>query len=562
MTKHEEDTFRFNIGPAQDDSALERQSPTTVCLDLNGKKLGVNTNAFRVKLKSTFNIMDSVGGAEIVSTSGVTNEVAAGMIYLRGTGTLNLYGGTLRAMRKENADPNYGITSGAVIGGGGRFNMYGGTVIGGELIASANGTGGGAAIYITKSSSSYGEVNVYGGSILSGKAAVGDPGDCVKVAANTPVKLSGNAHVDDIFFAANTQSLTVSDFKGSANITYADGVTVQNGTNIGAFAGTTAFENGAITCGNYNVIADAGSLWLFDSNVKASLNGEPYDTLGEAVSNYADGDIIKLLADTEETVTIPAGKTVYMDLNGNDVANVSATGTLYCLDSQTDDYAVDAVNKTGYGKIDVSSGNVLGATIGDYVNADYLMVDDGEDGVSFHRVVLNITDMTLRPREENAETFDPSLYYKCDFLGDEFVAQSIETFGVALSVAGVPEEVGLSKCGYSTLNNFLPGIDGNAGRSTLLLGIMKESNAYLINKRNAEITVYGQAYVKLKNSGTYIYGEAQNRSFKQQIEKMDTTAVWNGLSTTSKDSAAALHAIYERVMRNWKIPNIKAHTDS
>lgn len=560
MTKHEEDTFRFNIGPAQDDSVLERQSPTTVCLDLNGKKMGVNTNAFRVKLKSTFNIMDSVGGGEIISVSGVTNENNAGMIYFRGTGTLNLYSGTLRAMRKENADPNYGVTSGAVIGGGGRFNMYGGTIIGGELIASADGTGGGAAIYITKSSSSYGEVNVYGGSILSGKAAAGDSGNCVKVAANASVTLSGDAQVDDIYFTENTQSLTVSNFTGSAKLTYADGVTVENGTSIGTFAGTTALENDAITCGNYKVVADAGSLWLLDC--VATINGEPYDTLGEAVSNYADGDIIKLLEDTEEAVTIPAGMTVYLDLNGNDVANVCANGTLYCLDSYTDDYKVDAANKTGYGKIYTTSGNVLGATIGDYVNANYLMVDDGEDGVSFHRIVLAITDMTLRPKEVDAQTYDPSLYYKCDFLGDAFVAQKIETFGVALSVVGEPEEVGLSKCGYSVLNNFQPGVEGNAGRSTVLVGIMKEANAYLINKRNAEITVYGQAYVKLKDSGTYLYGEAQNRSFKQQIEKMDTVSVWSGLDVAAKDNAAALYKIYERVMRGWTIPNINAHAGS
>ncbi len=560
VAKHKEDTFRFDIGSAQSGSDAERALPVTVCLDLNGKTLGVNTNAFRVKLKSTLNIMDSVGGGEIVSVSGITGEVNAGMIYLRGTSTLNLYGGTLRAVRAENADPAYGVTTGAVVSGSGSFNMYGGTIIGGELIAPANETGGGAAIRLN--ASGYNAVNLYGGAIQSGTAATGYPGDCVNFTGSVPVKLSGNVTVADIYFEDDDPKLTVSGFTGSAHLTYADDITIENGANIGTMSGTVSLADDTITCDGYKVVGDVGSLWLFDSSVKASLNGTPYTNVNDAVTDYNDGDVIKLVNSTDETVSIPVGKSVYVDMNGCNIEAVKAGGTVYCIDTQTDDYKVDAVNHTGYGKIKAYTGNVLGAPIGDYVNANYLKVEDAINGTSFHRVVMDITDMTLRPKDEGAQTYDPSLYYKCDFLGDEIVAENIESFGVALSLAGEPDKVGLDKCGYSVLENFQPGVSGNAGRSTLLVGIMKESNVYLINKRNAELTVYGQAYVQLKNGGTYLYGEAKNRSFKQQIEKMDTDAVWTGLDVTAKDDAATLYSIYEKVMRTWTIPNIAEHANS
>ena len=51
----------------------------------------------------------------------------------------------------------------------------------------------------------------------------------------------------------------------------------------------------------------------------ASVNGVGYTTLGAAITAAQDSDTITLLKDVTENVTIPADKTITLDLNGNDI---------------------------------------------------------------------------------------------------------------------------------------------------------------------------------------------------------------------------------------------------
>ena len=68
--------------------------------------------------------------------------------------------------------------------------------------------------------------------------------------------------------------------------------------------------------------------------------------------------------------------------------------TLYCFDSQTDDYTVE--DEAGYGRIRAVSGDVRGLPESSALaESGYLMITE-VDGVSFHRVSLQLTAMTLR----------------------------------------------------------------------------------------------------------------------------------------------------------------------
>ena len=55
----------------------------------------------------------------------------------------------------------------------------------------------------------------------------------------------------------------------------------------------------------------------------AKVGNNYYATLTEAVT-AADNSTVALLQDTIETVTIPAGKTITLDLNGHKIVNSSA----------------------------------------------------------------------------------------------------------------------------------------------------------------------------------------------------------------------------------------------
>ena len=226
----------------------------------------------------------------------------------------------------------------------------------------------------------------------------------------------------------------------------------------------------------------------------------------------------------------------YIDLNGYSIHGVTVTdGTLYCLDSQTDDYTVaDGV----YGKVTEITGTVSAAE-------GYLQVTEG-DGISFHKVDLEITDMTLRAASAG-------VYYKCDFSGDELVAVQVESYGVALSVLAEPTVQNLeTHCKSSVFTQFLPGPAQNSGSSTLLKGIMKERNRQQTNAENAATEVWGRAYIKTADG--YLFGSAVKRSLRQQVEAID--GLW---STIDADQQAAVLGMYEKytaVMDTWNIPNI------
>jgi len=53
----------------------------------------------------------------------------------------------------------------------------------------------------------------------------------------------------------------------------------------------------------------------------AAINGKGYATLAEAIDKAENNDTITLLKDVDENVTIPAGKTITLDLNGKTLVN-------------------------------------------------------------------------------------------------------------------------------------------------------------------------------------------------------------------------------------------------
>ena len=276
----------------------------------------------------------------------------------------------------------------------------------------------------------------------------------------------------------------------------------------------------------------------------ASNGTELFSSLQAAVDSYTAGVIV--LEDNASDLTV--AQDVYLDLNGYSIENVMVTGgTLYCMDSKTDDYTVaDGV----YGKL---TGNVTGSVAGvpevaDCAEDGYLMVD-GEEGISFHRVKLQVYAMTLRADKVG-------VYYKSHFVGDEIVAENVETFGVALSVKGIPSEENLNtQCGYSKFSGFKAGEGSNteSATGTLLYGIMKDTNTPEGNARNAALSVYGRAYIKTAEGVQF--GAVVSRTLQEQVEALD--AGFDALTVAQKRAVLKMYANYQGIMDTWNIPAIK-----
>lgn len=548
-----------NVGTEQKQLNGDGNHAGTFCIDLAGFTFTGASRAFYCNAGVTLNIMDSAGGGIVEGLSG--SATGGAVLYSYENSTVNLYSGTVR---HNTAKSEVTLAGGVVRANGGTFNIYGGTVQGGHV------TSNGGAIYVTSRTVTvdsvktvyYGSFGAYGGEVTMGVADTAGP--CVYVQNNCSVTLSGAAKVADIYFAgapANSLSLdtTSSAFTGTARLTCATQPVV--GAVVGTCAGNLGMADGVIVVADseMSVAAKDGQLITVITGVNLMAGDEVYanyPTLSQAVAAYTyDAEIanyIKLNTNSDETVSISG--TVYLDLNGHSISGsltVADGAMLYCMDSQTDDYTVE--DAYSYGKLASVTCRGTGGLEGLPENSDvaldgYLMVTE-QDGVSFHRVNLQINGMSLRAS-------NVGVYYTCNFAADEIAAAKVNKFGVALSVYTEPDAETLQfLCEYSAFTNFRSGAGGNAGATTgtLLRNIMRTTNTDEVNLRNATTAVYGRAYIETEDG--YMFGSTVVRTLQDQVEGVDQT--WISLTETQKKTVLSFYEIYASVMEDWEIPNIK-----
>lgn len=268
--------------------------------------------------------------------------------------------------------------------------------------------------------------------------------------------------------------------------------------------------------------------FIGDGGYQVSNGQKLFATLQEALNAY-DSGVIQLLADADNvTVT----KNAVVDLNGFDIASVtSANATLTVLDNKTDDYSVaDGI----YGKIVAISGTVNAAD-------DYVAIAEA-DGTSYHKISLKITNMSLR--SSNA-----GVYYKGSFSGDEVVAEHVTRYGVALSLRGTPA-VGAPRTAYSAYKKFSSGTNTPG---TLLKNVIKDTYSSEQNNENAKLPIYGRAYIQIGEN--YFYSETVSRSFRQQVELVDT--IWDNLTVKQQAAVVSLYNAFRDCMKYWSITFIK-----
>ena len=532
-----------------------------LCYDLNGHTVEAEGRNFSLSgNNATLNIMDSAGGGKVISYPG-GNNVGGGVVLASGSTTqVNIYGGTLQFIRRDVAKGVYETGNGGVISSSGTVNMYGGTLIGGELRISkyyspssiVNGCG--ATVYTS------GRFNAYGGRIVAGKAADGARGDCIYVVDTSgKVYLSGDAQVDEIYLNKNDgKRLTVKDaFTGKAAVYFnPDNVTMASSTDVGnSSSGSFGLSNLYCTShSQWQLVVDGTNLRLasYDTAQEAVINTAEgvttYTDLADAISAYQTGHIVLLKDITSE---VAVGKDVYLDLNGKTISGkvtVAEGKTLYCMDSATDDYTVaDGM----YGKLTNVSGTVAAVSESASCAVDGYLMLQGEEGISFHRVNLRLSTVALR-------TEDVGLYYKSSFAADEMVAEKVIRFGVALSLKGEPTTENIkTDCAISWFTGFAAGKAANAGdgTSTIVKRIMRSDLETETNAFRADMQIYGRAYILL-DDGTYLFGAGASRSLHEQMELVNRMWEDSGFTQAKKDAAVALYKAYESVMSSWSIAKI------
>ena len=442
------------------------------------------------------------GNVHMSSTS--TTTTWENCLFLNGSAT---YGGNLTSGNGNNT-----IKGGQILFGTARTS-YGGNLSSAagnysatspnytRLIADDNGN---APLLAGGSAKTYGG-NIYNGGVLdlqsarlvNGKAATAGQ-DLYMTKATKQGKLTVGTGVVGQITAAFHQDLFGTDIYGQAiartvcNELNASIVLEGDYNNV-----LLCSEDGALHVGAVATVDQNGTMtWYTDGTTAAAACPE-----GGYVKFYLDNAVV-----------LSADRT--LDVNGN---TVQVSGA----------YTVSVMDSAGGGKA------VLAAetkTVSEFIAPNgvrYLTVTDGAD-VTAHPLDMKITQVSLRPSAAG-------IYYTGSWIADAVTSQLIESYGVAVSTAKVPDEgfmnIG-SQCLWTTQTDVLSAATNDY--SVLISGIMKTltqdpDRTAEENKRNGETKIHAVAYVKLKN-GNMLLSDSVSYSLYDVMTQIDGLIVSDPLN--------------------------------
>ena len=537
-----------------------------VSLCLNGVELTSQSRIFLLKGTKTagLNICDCSA-----TKQGTISSTAAGIAPIlhsytnknASEMTINLYGGHLVALDNDataNSDAgvlrlgNNTALSGSEENHKGVFNMYSGSISGGQTQKC------GGNVYVSIDC----EFNMYGGIVSGGYAA--DKGGNFFVSGhlkllggqvtggsaptgggiylderidrNGQITLGGTARVVDnavsnIYLPKN-KTITVETMASPAKvgITLASGnvfATTDNPNNAGFFFGDNGMI-GAYTDGNLELIEPQNVTIMSGNAVLETCS------LSDAISKVQPGQYLKLQSDLKNVATLPDG--LYLDLNGHHLSGVTINGTLYAFDSATDSFEgnhAGSLSYTGNGTVCTElTTNITGEP------KRYISLTE-ENGLSFHRIYVGITTMTLRPSQAG-------MGYIAQYRGDEAVQAALasnKAYGYELWLDGYAK-VSRGKNPET--------FTGNDNMTLGLNNIMTQDSTLLDNIFNADTQVHAVAYIKLADGRTLRSSE-HSKSLKEIATLADQQ--YDQYTDAKQSALQDLYTNYKSILLAWDLPN-------
>ncbi len=272
-----------------------------------------------------------------------------------------------------------------------------------------------------------------------------------------------------------------------------------------------------------------------------------YTTVSAAVkAAQGTNQYVKLVADSQETVFV--SRDLYLDLSGYDLAGVAVANgaTLYAMDTATDSYD----SSVGYGSIGAITGSYAPThrTNADGTYKRYLAVA-GEEGISFHRFYVGITQMNLR-------TDCAGVGYTLTVAGDAQVLAAMdgtEAFGFTISVKD--ENGNAIEGAYQTLNGTADQLaQGINTKSLLIRNILSAGSAN--NEKYGQYTVCVEAFVGFDTGK--VSASVTERSMQQILERADT--YFADYSDSQKNSLKGMYTKYNIGSLGWAVEQIAAWT--
>lgn len=323
-------------------------------------------------------------------------------------------------------------------------------------------------------------------------------------------------------------------------------VTLVLGENIGAakvFAGSSLDGN---IGGTVTVVADGVDL------TKTTVYGKPNNTTGtigglalvlnngqlaKVAGSFItrDGVSVTLGCNQTEMVTVPYD--INLELNGHSISGMTTNGNRVMVsDGATDDFDVaDGI----YGTVPAGS---------DMLAADGYLPVTVNGKTSFHKYEIGLSELVVN-------TDKVGITYKANFSADQIVRDQIAEFGVAVSAYEAPDLNSILQDHSNAIHVAMPGSQfttGSTVKSVYVKGILAENLSDQKNTSRAEVQVYGNCYIALKD-GRMLISDVHNQSLMTAMQYMNSDAIWNTyLTDADKQKLADFCKTWETVMQDWE----------
>lgn len=494
----------------------------TGTLSINNKKLSIDLNghtitaannqrAFNISNGGTLEIKDSVGNGIIQGNGTVTGS--GGAIYMEGSGSaLTISGGTIQGFTASTS-------GGGVYMRDGTFNMTGGAI---ENCTAPEGAGvkmypdsGNTCTFTMSDSAEIKNCSNDGVSIAwSGTSRVIMSGGTIdnnkgyglwtSSGSNTEITLSGGTitNSEDYDMVIHRKvTLQVNSATVSGKIRNYGTIT---GTGNAEFTGTVVNESaGKIESGKFKRIEDASTAGVcnaveYEAYVKLIGHRWPDESTLRAIQDKAYGNAqLKFLSyanpnDMENTLTIPEGVTVTVDLTGKQVAGENAEkkiinhGNLTLIDSGTGSTLNIPIENNG-------TLNANGGTVTGEVTNKGTITTTGEKATQFSGGVTNESDGKIENGTFSGEVTNNGAINDGTFSGN---VTNNGTIGNGNFIGAVTNEktgvISGGKFDESKLTNnggTLPPKPGDNKPDDTNKDNDKKEDTYDLTVKNAEVTV-------------------------------------------------------------------------
>mgnify|MGYP004510758889 CR=1 FL=1 len=440
-----------------------------VTIDLNGKTLKVSkytAKAAQIDVTGKLTVKDGAEGGLICSDYTGT---AGLVVCIENGGKFTLESGTITTEGMAKAGNAVKISA------GGEFVMNGGTV-------KADAKRANRAVNVTGSKTGSATFTMNGGSIIADKDPDGKETSIYGIVGSyySNIALNGGSVDAPQAISAGSSTISVKD---------------------GDYKGTIAVKNGSISGGTFDALIDYryladgyvleekpdGTYGLKEGKYVAVIGTVGYESLQAAINAAAENETVKLVADTNENVTIEAGKNITLELNGFTLNGGTGTAKAAILNYGT--VVIKDSSKAATGTIKRDDSGIVGET-------------------SYY-VIRNLGTMTI----ESGNIENNSGYRKANstgaMIGSSLICNGDDDPGAMLTIKG----------GKFTQLNFIAIKNGALGNLIVTGGEITSEHSAIQNWFNATVTggtIKGQlwtdAWKEGESVGNTVIGEGANFS--------------------------------------------------